>query len=244
MVKPSRIVCLPQVDSTNTWCKQKISELQHGDAVYTTCQTAGRGRLGRSWNNAPNRALYYSIVLKCDMKEKASLPLAVSLIVAQVLQQQFGVTCKVKWPNDLICGSKKVAGILCEAVPEGIVCGVGINLVQTQQEFLQSELPHATSIACELGEVVDMKTVPNALADALTQAFCNQLTLFYEKGFSVIRQTYKERCVNLQRQVFFEGGQGIAQDIDASGCLVVQTETGNQAIFTGEVSVKGIYNTL
>lgn len=244
MVTHPRIFRLQQVDSTNTWCKQNIINLQHGDAVYTTSQTAGRGRLGRSWHNAPNRALYYSVVFKCPMQDKASIPLAVSLVLEKVLRQMFGITCQVKWPNDLICGGKKLAGILCEAVPEGVICGIGINLAQTQQEFTSEGLPYATSITCQTNALVDMQTVPEQLANALTQAFAQELQEFYKYGFAAVRQAYKETCVNLQRHVFFEGGEGIAVDINESGCLVVQTATGEQAVFTGEVSVKGIYNTL
>lgn len=244
MVTSPTLYCLPQVESTNTWCKQNIQRLNHGDAVYTTCQTAGKGRLGSRWQNAPNQALYYSVVFKQPMQDPASLPLAVSLVVVQVLQQQFGITCQVKWPNDLILGGKKLAGILCEATPEAVICGIGINLAQTPQQFLQAHLPHATSVAAHLGGSLSMEHLPQTLAQELTHAFGQQLHQFYQQGFSACRTDYKKSCVNLNRQVFFEGGSGIAVDVDEQGRLVVETRQGEKAVFTGEVRVKGIYETL
>ena len=71
--------------------------------MYTTHQTAGRGRLGRQWADAPGRALYYTVVLKTPLAQPSTLPLFSSLAVADALDQRYGVQCQIKWPNDLCC---------------------------------------------------------------------------------------------------------------------------------------------
>lgn len=237
-----RLEYLEEVDSTNAWCKRQLAALQNGDAVFAGCQTAGRGRLGRTWQSAPGKALYYSILLKRPLADLASLPLAASLAVQAALQTQFGVECSVKWPNDLLLGGKKLVGILCEGVPGGAVCGIGVNLTQSPTFFAAQGLPHATSLQAVTGADLPADAA-RQLALAISVQFCESplLEAFYDKGFPAIRSQYKAVCANLDQEVWFEGGEGIAQDLDEAGRLVVETQDGVKAVFTGEVSVRGIY---
>ena len=115
----NEIRCLPSCGSTNTYAKEHIEEFGPVGAVYTTCQTEGRGRLGRRWVNAAGQALYYTAVLKVPMVQPETLPLFASLAVREQLRLRYGVECAIKWPNDLLLGGKKVVGILCEAVNYG-----------------------------------------------------------------------------------------------------------------------------
>ena len=80
-----------------------------------------------------------------------------------------------------------------------------------------------------------------ALAQALSEVFADGMELFYRQGFAAIRREYLARCANLGRHVNFDGGEGRAVDVDEAGRLVVKTEAGTQAVFTGEVTVQGIY---
>ena len=241
----SNLTYLPQVGSTNVWCKQNAEALSDGDAVYSTSQTQGRGRLGRSWQNAPGSGLYYSVLLKGPMADRQSLPLAASLGVSRALQQTFGAETQIKWPNDLLLKGKKLVGILCEGTAQGIVCGIGVNLSQPDEFWQQVGLPYATSLKGGLG----IDPGPQG-AERLARAISAQLApggwleAFRRQGFAAIRSEYKAACVNLGRTVTFEGGSGLALDVDEAGCLVVETAQGAKQVFTGEVSVGGIYGSL
>ena len=234
---------LEEVDSTNTWAKANLDKFGPVGAVYTTSQTAGRGRRGHTWINASGQALYYTVVLKTELAQPESLPLFASMAVADALEQRYGIQCQIKWPNDLLLNGKKIVGILCEGMPDhhAIVCGIGINLAQPQSYFDAMELPHGTSLALQ-GIAVDPAADAAALAESMTNfGFDRALYGFEREGFSAIRDAYKARCVNLGRHVTFDGGEGTAVDVDEEGRLVVQGAEGSTHVFTGEVSVHGIY---
>ena len=149
---------LPECGSTNAYVKEHFEEFGPVAAVYTENQTAGRGRLGRSWVNAEGKALYYTVAIKEPLAQPATLPLLASLAVRRQLQLRYGVDCQIKWPNDLLLNGKKIVGILCESVSygyqqqgRGILCGIGINLAQPQSYFDAADLPHGTSVGLQGG---------------------------------------------------------------------------------------------
>ena len=104
---------LSECGSTNAYAKEHFEEFGPVGAVYTENQTAGRGRLGRSWVNAEGRALYYTAVIREPLAQPATLPLLASLAVREQLARRYGVDCQIKWPNDLLLNGKKIVGILC-----------------------------------------------------------------------------------------------------------------------------------
>ena len=165
---------LPECGSTNAYVKEHFEEFGPVGAVYTENQTAGRGRLGRSWVNAEGKALYYTAAIREPLAQPATLPLLASLAVRTQLKLRYGVDCQIKWPNDLLLNGKKIVGILCESVSygyqqqgRGILCGIGINLAQPQSYFDAADLPHGTSLALQ-GAAVDLSTDPAWLAEGLT----------------------------------------------------------------------------
>ncbi|MGN0983542.1 MAG: biotin--[acetyl-CoA-carboxylase] ligase [Gemmiger sp.] len=237
------VLYLPEVDSTNAWAKQHLDQFGPVGAVYTTSQTAGRGRLGRSWVNAAGQALYYTAVLKTPLAQPGTLPLFACLAVCDALRRRYGADCRIKWPNDILLNGKKLVGILCEVAPDGhsLLAGIGINLAQPQEYFDAAALPHATSLALQ-GVAVDLAQDPEWLAQYLTDFGFDRALYTYEvEGFAPYRAQYKAQCVNLGRHVTYDGGAGIAEDIDEQGRLVVRDEDGTHRVFTGEVSVRGIY---
>lgn len=237
------LIYLPEVGSTNAWAKENLARFADVGAVYSTHQTAGRGRLGRTWTDAPGQGLYYSVVLKTPLAQPGTLPLYASLAAASALKQRYNVDCQIKWPNDLLLNGKKIVGILCEIAPDGhsIVCGIGFNLAQPQSYFTAQNLPHGTSLTLQ-GVAVDPDNDPAWLAAYLTEVgFGTAMADYAAHGFTVCRDAYKAVCVNLQRAVTYDGGQGIARDVDEDGRLVVHDDTGDVRVFTGEVSVRGIY---
>ena len=103
------------------------------------------------------------------------------------------------------------------------------------------ELPHASSLALQ-GVAVNREEDPGRLARTLTDfGFDRALYGFEREGFAACRERYKAHCVNLGRRVRYDGGEGDAVDVDENGRLVVQDSAGQTRIFTGEVSVRGIY---
>ena len=244
---------LPECGSTHAYVKEHFEEFGPVGAVYTENQTAGRGRLGRSWVNAEGRALYYTVAIREPLAQPATLPLLASLAVRRQLQLRYGVDCQIKWPNDLLLNGKKIVGILCEGVSygyqqqgRGILCGIGINLAQPQSYFDAANLPNGTSLELQ-GAKVDLATDPAWLAEGLTDfGFDRNMYVFARDGFAPFREEYKAACVNLGRRVTFDlpdgrQGAGEAIDVDDEGRLVVRTDSGEEHVFTGEVSVHGIY---
>lgn len=249
----NEVRCLPECGSTNAYMKEHFAEFGPVGAVYTLNQTAGRGRLGRTWVNAEGKALYYTAAIREPLAQPVTLPLLASLAVREQLAVRYGVDCQIKWPNDLLLNGKKVAGILCESVSygyeqqgRGLICGIGINLAQPQSYFDAANLPHGTSLALQ-GARVDLAADPGWLAEALTDfGFDRKLYTFARDGFAPFCAAYKAACVNLGRRVSFDLpggglGTGVAQDVDGEGRLVVRTDAGETRVFTGEVSVHGIY---
>ncbi len=232
---------LDSVDSTNSWLRREAGRLADGTAVYTANQTAGRGRGGKAWENQPGQALYYSVLLRRPLADPAALPLAVSLAVSDAVTTLCGRVPGIKWPNDLLLFGKKICGILCESVQgDGEACyiaGIGLNLMQPDAFFEQGGLPHGGSILSLTG--VDCTV--DVAAQALTNALQTRLAVFAEGGFASVAQQYRAACINLGRRVFTDQIEGIAEQIDDAGRLVVRTASGEVAVFTGEVTVRGIY---
>ena len=205
---------LPECGSTNAYVKEHFEEFGPVGAVYTENQTAGRGRLGRSWVNAEGRALYYTVAIREPLAQPATLPL-----LASYGYQQQG---------------------------RGILCGIGINLAQPQSYFDAANLPNGTSLELQ-GAKVDLAADPAWLAEGLTDfGFDRNMYVFARDGFAPFREEYKAACVNLGRRVTFDlpdgrQGAGEAIDVDDEGRLVVRTDSGEEHVFTGEVSVHGIY---
>ena len=241
MFDESKILYLSSVGSTNQWAKDHLSRFAPMGAVWTTCQTEGRGRLGRAWSNAAGQAIYYSVGYTLPMKQPAALPLFASLAIARAIQDKFNVEVQVKWPNDLLIGGKKVAGILCESVNGTYICGVGINLEQPQKFFDEAGLPYATSMKLA-GCTVNSESAAERLALRLTRRLTGEcFEQFAAEGFAPFLEEYRSRCINLGRHVTFDGGEGVAETVDEEGRLVVRTEGGSTSVLSGEVHVSGIY---
>lgn len=238
------LISLPSVENTNTWAKEHLDRFGAFGAVYTTSQTAGRGRLGRTWVNAAGQALYYSCVVREPLVQPETLPLLACLVTAKVLHGRYGIDCRIKWPNDLLLNGKKIVGILCEGVPDkgAWIMGIGINLAQPQSYFDQAGLPHGASLLTS-GVPVQVERDADILAAGLTEpGFSAVMPRFAKEGIEPFLSDYRTHCVNLGRHVSYDGGEGTALDVGKDGRLVVSDDaTGEHRIFSGEVSVRGVY---
>ena len=235
-----------KVDSTNAWLLENSSRLSHGCVAVAACQTQGRGRRGRAWQDAPGQGLYCSVLLKRLSSETFSLlPVSASLAVCRSLFSLSGARPQIKWPNDVLFFGKKVCGILCEGVQDGeglsAVCGIGVNLLQETSYFQERELSHAGSLLTQTG----ISSKPEELLPLLLEELEKVLHQQETQGFSSLRGEYRSNCVTLGKEVLCIQGdssrQGKALDIDEEGRLVCRFAKGVEAVASGEVSVRGLY---
>ena len=212
---------LRETGSTNDRARELAAAgAPHGTLVTAAAQSAGRGRQGRQWSAPAGAALLMSLVLR---DAHPLLPLAAAVAVAQTV----GDEARIKWPNDVQLGGRKVAGILAEGRPqEGwAVLGIGVN-VAIRVEDLPAEL-HAT--AATLGR--DPADVEPFLADLLA-ALERTLALTPAE----VLDAWRARDALAGREISWSGGRGTAAGIDGEGRLVVElADGGRTALDAGEV---------
>lgn len=168
---------LPHTPSTNSWAKEHAAQLAHGDIVVTPCQTAGRGQRGNTWEAAPGKNLTFSILLRPERISPSAQFLIseiVSLSVAGIVTEALAsagcpMPVKVKWPNDIYVGDRKIAGILIEHSICGqnighTIAGIGLNVNQT--EFL-SDAPNPVSMAQLANREFELNPLMNGIRDAV-----------------------------------------------------------------------------
>ena len=227
---------LEEVESTNKYAKEAIGNIEDMTLVYTFNQTAGRGRLNRTWNYAGFDNIYASIVLKPSnqMKEVYSnLTQLLCVVLAEVFEE-YGVEPKIKWPNDIKVNGKKISGILAEGVNEGnllkgLVLGFGVNL-NVSQEILDNINQPATALNIETGQEIDKKK----FLKMVTDRFCLLYNRFIEEGFSLIREDYLRRAEFLNKevtvQVFDKIYAGKAIDVTENGALKIKDKNNQEQI--------------
>lgn len=229
------------LDSTNTYLKGRLAKdgAPEGLAAVALMQTAGRGRLGRTWESAPGAGLYVSFVTQPLPGTLLPLvPVAAGIAVTQACRDVAGIEAGVKWPNDVIVRDHKLSGILCEGVRGRAVCGIGVNLLQTAAFFERAGLPYATSLLMETGTVPDAARLAAGIANRLEPLLDG---LPSENGAALI-PAFRALCVSIGREVRAVSPQGElcgrAVDIDAQGRLVIETPEGRTAVSAGEVQLR------
>ncbi|MBC8571355.1 biotin--[acetyl-CoA-carboxylase] ligase [Zongyangia hominis] len=239
-------IYLDEVDSTNDYLKREGERLPHGTVVIAERQVAGKGRLGRQWAPTDREALAMSLLLRPFLlKQMAALPLVCGMAVARALEGLTKESFGIKWTNDVVTGGKKVCGILCEsrvmAGESWAVCGMGVNLVQTEEDFAARDLPYATSVAAATGVKVEPFAVAARILNEL-EPLCER---FAAAGFGALREEYGRQCVTLGRQVrVTDGGrtlEGTALDVGEDGNLILHVDGKVVHIAAGEASVRGMY---
>jgi BirA family transcriptional regulator, biotin operon repressor / biotin---[acetyl-CoA-carboxylase] ligase len=223
-----------RTDSTNTRARELAAAGAPGGTVVTAGeQTEGRGRQGRIWTAPPGKALLYSALVRPLEPRHMLLPLAVPLAVAEAAEALApGVECGLKWPNDVLVGRRKLAGILIEARPlDGwAVVGVGLNLTITPAEFPEELRATATSLTIEgCREKSRIARLTSTAAGALGE----RLGRWLAAGEAEVLAAWRERDALLGREVAWEGGSGVADGIDDRGYLVVVTAGGERVTVGG-----------
>ena len=217
------VISFDIIPSTNGYCARNISSLAHGDIVTARRQSAGRGRKSRKWSSEEG-GLYFSLVLKEGLsllKSPGTLTQLMALAVCKAARRA-GAGAYIKWPNDVLAQGRKFCGILSEAVFDGqnltaVIVGVGINLSQKE---LDSDKPAVT--LAELGIEADAEDLLKEIVDNFNFNF----ELLKREGFEALRDCYKEAFLYLGKpvtlRVFDETVEGIAEDIDAEGRLILR----------------------
>lgn len=248
-----RILTFDTLDSTNDRLKALARQgAPEGTAILADRQTGGRGRLGRSFHSPGGQGIYLSLLLRpqCPPQALMHLTCAVAVSMCRALEAATGICPGIKWTNDLVSGKRKLGGILTELglSPQGqvdyAILGIGINCCQAPEDFPAEIRDMAGSLAMVCGHSVDRHQVAAAMLEALHGL---SRTLLTEK--EEILRTYRQNCVTLGQDISVLRGDtvrhGHALDVDDSGALVVQYTDGTQeAVNSGEVSIRGMYGYL
>ena len=243
----SRVLWYPDVTSTNDVAATLAeSGAQEGIVVVADGQRLGRGRQGRAWASPPGVGIYATVVLRPSAHVAPLITIAAGVAIAEGIEAATGLQVRVKWPNDIFvaggggpASDRKLAGILAEgsAVQNGaawVVLGFGINVLPGA--YPADVAARATSLEAELGRPVDRGLVLAECLSALSQRY-RQLQ---EAQGSVVVTAWRGRAAStFGRDVEWthdaQVQRGVAQDVDASGALLVRTAAGVQRLISGEV---------
>ena len=237
-----------ETDSTNLWIKRLAKEgASEGTLALAEFQSAGRGRLGRSWEVPEGTSVMMSILLrpKFEPQYAPTLTLVMGMAVAKAVKN-LGFDVSIKWPNDVVVSHKKICGILTEmGVRDGkidyAVIGVGINV--NIKEFPEEMADKATSLYLESGREFDRSQIPGLVMEAFEK--------YYEKfaatcDLSGLKEEYESILANYNQPVRVlakEPYEGVARGITDGGELLVEKNDGTiVAVSAGEVSVRGLYS--
>lgn len=237
-----------EIDSTNAEARRLSKEgAESGLVVTAKKQSAGKGRRGRSWESPADENLYFSLMLRpITVPEMAPmLTLVMAYSVAKVLQKE-GIHVLIKWPNDLVISEKKVCGILTEmnlsgTQVEDVIIGVGLNV--NTMKFPEELEDKATSLRKETLRELECGELLGLILEEFDKNYENFLE---NQDLEFLQEDYNEMLINRARQVMvLEPGKEYlakAQGINKMGELLVRKEDGStEAVFAGEVSVRGIY---
>ena len=209
----------------------------HGVVVAAEEQTAGRGRRGATWSSPPGAGLYFSYIVRPRPLGPGAgtlslLTLAAGVGVRDGIAAASGLAADLKWPNDLIVGRRKLAGILAEGFAVGtaeqaVIVGVGVNL--RPAAYPPDVAARATSIEGELGRPVDRALLLEAIVDGLS----NRLAALEQNPGDILQAWRAASPSAVGARVEWDGGAGVTAGIDEAGALLVKTSTGVERIIAG-----------
>lgn len=240
---------LEETDSTNRVANERAAGGgDHGYTVVAEAQTAGRGRLGRSFFSPPHRNLYSSSILRPQLDTSAAPTLipSAAIAVADTLTEELGSRdgVEIKWPNDLLLGGRKTCGILMEMHAEDarvghLVLGIGVNLNSDPSQFPEEFREQATSLSAFAGRPIDRISFAARLYSRLEAV----LDEHARGGFARLRPRYEDYFQMSGRRVGvvqMDGSQwgGVAAGVDDEGMLLVDREDGVRArVVAGDVTL-------
>ena len=238
----AKILRVKSCSSTNDLAKElAISGEKEGTAVISDEQTKGRGMKGRSWYSAPKKGLYLSVILRPTHSNISLLPLVAGLAVIDAVFDSVGIRVRLKWPNDLIWGKKKLGGILCEGGFLGnkvnyVILGIGLNMNHGRDDFPEEIRHQATSLKLITKEDMDENIILRNLWLALNHWYGQFLLGEYKKIVSY----FKENLIlplGKEMIVLTERGEvsGIYRGIDSQGGLILESRGERRTFFSAEI---------
>lgn len=210
----------------------------HGTLVIADRQTAGRGRMGRRWESPPGVGLWFSLVLRPDLPLASGFLLTVAgaLAVVEATGRLTGRVATVRWPNDVMIGEQKLAGILAEARGgskrlEAVVLGIGINVNQAETDFPEELAGHATSLAMACGHTFDRALVLAGIVESFEYLYDQ---VFREGGSQVLAEWRRSTpLIGHRVSLTLADGQvtGRAVALAEDGAIVVEDAEGVRRSF-------------
>lgn len=223
-----------ELGSTNDRLKKILGQgADHFSVVIAESQSAGRGRQGEVWHSPPGSGLWMSVLLPASRPSVTSLPLIVGLAAARAVERVApGIEAGIEWPNDVMVGGKKVAGVLCETASgssarsgEGVVAGIGINVRTPAGGFALDIVSRATSLETTVVAPVSRAALAGAVLAELKRASDpGGLTLSQEALVDLnCRDVLCGQRVHTEQE-----GNGIARGIVESGALLLERDDGSR----------------
>lgn len=249
--KERNLVCLESTDSTNLRVKEMAAAgAESGTVIVANEQTAGRGRLGRSFQSDKNTGIYLSMLVrpKVGIEHLAEITAWVAVCVASAIEEVAKQSPGIKWVNDVVMNGKKVCGILTELSLEAesgnveyIVVGIGINVHNKTTDFSEEIREVASSIDEQSGQVVNRAKLCAAIIENLEEMF-----LVWPNNKELYLKYYREHSVTTGKKVkLLRGGeekQAFCEEVTEQFHLLVRYEDGTyEDVSSGEVSVRGMY---
>jgi BirA family transcriptional regulator, biotin operon repressor / biotin---[acetyl-CoA-carboxylase] ligase len=237
-----KIFTYDSLDSTNACAKTLAGTgAEEGTVVITEYQTAGRGRLGRTWQAESGSNLLFSIIIRptLEINKLGLLPFFAAAAVALALESMTGERCECKWPNDILLSGKKCCGILLESsfqhnVLDYAVIGIGVNV--NQKVFGEDIRERATSLCQECGKQFDRRRVFQQIITSL-ESFYSDVKI---GNFENTLNEWKARTTIFGKQITLtQAGEhlcGRAITLSADGGLVLATSSGQRVCYAGDVT--------
>ncbi len=239
-----------RIDSTNGYLMKLGDEgFPEGTVAVADEQTQGRGRFGRKWEAEPLSNLLFSLLLRPEFLKRDEmfiLTFSAAVAVAEVLEVIGGLKPEMKWPNDILLGSKKVCGILLESSFDGdrlnhIVIGIGLNVNQTA--FPEEIASRATSLAVFAGRKFDREEIFMSVLNGFSRTYDE-----IKKGnFHSVMKKWRDRSHMFGRSIRLKIADrtvdGVFEDVAEDGALIIRTSSGVQKFTAGEITISEYFST-
>ena len=231
------------IDSTNTFAKSDEIEYGKNALVYSQHQTKGRGRLGRNWVSDANKGIYMSLCLFPDFRPDIASRITqlTALAVQRALEKQFDLDFRIKWPNDIFLGERKICGILTEMTTEldriqKLIIGVGINTDITfegELELIASSIASHTKKKISNSDIVEsfLKEFNSLYEDFIKFASIDFIRYELNRLSNIIGKEVKYISAGKEKYV-------TALEIDSDGNLIVTDGKETEKLSFGEVSIR------
>lgn len=239
----NNIIYMDEVDSTNTHAfKLALSGAPEGTCVVAEQQKSGKGRLGRTWFSPEGRNLCVSVILRPSIPPAEAYPITFisSLAVYDTIREVSGLVPALKWPNDVLIGSKKICGTLIELSTETdlvrfVVVGIGLNIMMGEEELDHTIMEKATSLYIETGTPYNRASVCGKLLSNLEKYYM----IFNGMGNAEICDMWEKRAAIkgkfLEVRQLDEEYKGVCLGIDADGALLLDINGRERKIIAGDV---------